>query len=402
MGTQGQEGEGGMDVNRVAHDARRYERVDQLLDDDRSQKRHERGNRADEQAHQSRNETSQPRPDDRNDVEDPRDDAQCRRALDSQNGEQHAAASADNGALDGGSHDVAAHDPGGAAVEHLQIVGVLGTEHPTHLGAQIRKIDQHPKCNDQRESHGNEDVRNRGSRRDDGSRTRPRKRGRPIDERRRDSVDRALHLIVLEEIGVARIQVVEQVVQRPEIVGDVCHQIGELIADADLRGKDHKRDGPQPRKQQKVGNRGSDQTRNPSRFKEGDRGAQKEHEHDGPQNDADGNGDDDHGVDRGNDEDDGPHPGPHGEEPALRLNGAQALAGGLVVRLALQRQDVKQALRFVGNGIGHGNASLGRLLGRSGLVVKIAVELRRIMHRNVRCRAACIGDPVRFGSGIVT
>ena len=142
-----------MDIHRRSHDLRGYERVHRLLDDDGAEQGDQSDPRADEHAHKRRQGSAEPRAHDGDDVQNAGDNAECGVIGDAGDGEQHAACSTDDAALDERSLDIAAHDARERDVQHIHGLA-MGRACQSHgLATERRKLDEDPKRYDQGETH---------------------------------------------------------------------------------------------------------------------------------------------------------------------------------------------------------------------------------------------------------
>ena len=96
--------------------------------------------------------SAEPRAHDGDDVQNAGDNAECGVIGDAGDGEQHAACSTDDAALDERSLDIAAHDARERDVQHIHGL-TTGRARQSHgLATERRKLDENPKRYDQGES----------------------------------------------------------------------------------------------------------------------------------------------------------------------------------------------------------------------------------------------------------
>ena len=175
----------GVDVHGVRHDLRRYEGVDELLDDDGAHKRR----RAPAQELTNMPATAARAPPSQGPTTGmmlrmPVMTAERRRSWEcSITANSDDAGKPDDAALDEGSLDVAAHDPGEGEMQHGGGLLVPGAGQASALAAQGRQLHEDPERDDQGEADGHESVGNTGSEGHHARRPRTRRNPTPSSER---------------------------------------------------------------------------------------------------------------------------------------------------------------------------------------------------------------------------
>ena len=148
----------GMDIDRISHDLRVDEHIDEALDDqsghDHENRRHGIGEQADESDHRN----AHPLAEHGKDVA--RRNHQCINGCigESDKRESQAASYADHQALDRHALDEAAEHAGEGAPQKIEILDDLPPEQALQLAAHAGHLEQQPECGDKREHDAHECV----------------------------------------------------------------------------------------------------------------------------------------------------------------------------------------------------------------------------------------------------